>query len=130
MPCVCIAHLLSHVWFFVAPWTVVCQSPLSIEFSRQEHQNGLPFPTPGDLPTQGLNPHLLNLLHWQDDSLQLAPPGKPKLIFEVCVKEHYMNMKILFAKRPGPRQILVKLLNFRKGRKNIPWLPHKMNTWF
>ena len=28
-------------------------------------------------PTQGLNPCLLHLLHWQVDSLPLAPPGKP-----------------------------------------------------
>ena len=27
-------------------------------------------------PTQGSNPHLLHLLHWQVDSLPLAPPGK------------------------------------------------------
>ena len=27
--------------------------------------------------TQGLNPWLLCLLHWQADSLPLAPPGKP-----------------------------------------------------
>ena len=27
--------------------------------------------------TQGLNRHLLCLLHWQMDSLSLAPPGKP-----------------------------------------------------
>ena len=28
-------------------------------------------------PTQGLNPHLLYLLHWQVGSLTLVPPGKP-----------------------------------------------------
>ena len=28
-------------------------------------------------PTQGLNLHLSRLLHWQADSLPLAPPGKP-----------------------------------------------------
>ena len=28
------------------PWTVVCQAPLSTEFSRQEYWSGLPFPTP------------------------------------------------------------------------------------
>ena len=28
-------------------------------------------------PTQGSNPHLLGLLHWQAGSLPLAPPGKP-----------------------------------------------------
>ena len=27
--------------------------------------------------TQRWNPHLLNLLHWQADSLQLVPAGKP-----------------------------------------------------
>ena len=31
----------------------------------------------GILPTQGSNPHLLSLLHWQAGSLPLAPPGKP-----------------------------------------------------
>ena len=33
-----------------APWTVACQAPLSMEFSRQEYWSGLPFPSPGDLP--------------------------------------------------------------------------------
>ena len=45
-------------------------------FSRQEYWSGLPFPAPGDLLTQGLNPRLLCLLHWQVGSLPLAPPGK------------------------------------------------------
>ena len=31
----------------------------------------------GIFPTQGSNLHLRNLLHWQADSLPLAPPGKP-----------------------------------------------------
>ena len=44
---------------FATPWTVVCQAPLSMEFSRQEYQSELPFPSPGDLLTQGLNPYLL-----------------------------------------------------------------------
>ena len=29
----------------------------------------------GILPTQGLNPHLLRLLHWEAGSFPLAPPG-------------------------------------------------------
>ena len=36
------------------PWTVGCQAPLSMGFSRQEHWNGLPFPSPGDLPNSGI----------------------------------------------------------------------------
>ena len=34
------AHLLSCVWFFAAPWTVACQAPLSMEFSRQVYWVG------------------------------------------------------------------------------------------
>ena len=37
------ACVLSHVQFFVTPWTVVRQAPVSMEFSRQEHSSGLPF---------------------------------------------------------------------------------------
>ena len=31
-------------------WTVACQVPLSMGFSRQEYLSGLPLPSPGDLP--------------------------------------------------------------------------------
>ena len=37
--------LLSRVQLFVTPWTVACQAPLPMKFSRQEHWSGLPFPT-------------------------------------------------------------------------------------
>ena len=40
----------------MAPWTVGCQIPLSMEFFRQEYWNGLPFPSPGDLPEPGIEP--------------------------------------------------------------------------
>ena len=40
----------------VTPGTVACQAPLSMGFSRQEYWSGLPFPSPGDLPTQESNP--------------------------------------------------------------------------
>ena len=38
------------------PWTVACQAPLSLGFSRQEYWSGLPFPFPGDLPDPGIKP--------------------------------------------------------------------------
>ena len=38
------------------PWTVAHQSPLSMGFTRQEYWNGLPFPSPGDLPDSGIEP--------------------------------------------------------------------------
>ena len=35
-------------------WTVACQAPLSMGFSRQGYWGGLPFPSPGDLPDPGI----------------------------------------------------------------------------
>ena len=53
--CVCVCtRTLSHDQSFVTPWTIDCQVPLSIEFSRQEYWNGLPFLPPGDLPNPGI----------------------------------------------------------------------------
>ena len=34
------------------------QAPPSMGFSRQEYWSGLPFPSPGNFPTQGSNPGL------------------------------------------------------------------------
>ena len=47
---------LSRVQPFAALWIVACQAPLSMGFSRQEYWNGLPFPSPGDLPDPGIKP--------------------------------------------------------------------------
>ena len=41
---------------FAKPWTIACQAPLSIEFSRHEYWSGLPFLSPGDLPNPGIEP--------------------------------------------------------------------------
>ena len=49
-------ELLSCVQFFVTPWTVAAQAPLSMGFSRKNTGSGLPFPSPGDLPDPGIEP--------------------------------------------------------------------------
>ena len=46
----------SPISLFVTLWTVACQAPLSVGFSRQEYRNGLPFPLPGELPNSGIEP--------------------------------------------------------------------------
>ena len=76
-PLTVFADVFSHGQLFATPWTIAHQVPLSMGFSRQEYWSGLPFPPLGDIPDQGLNLHLLCLLHWQVDSLPLVPPGKP-----------------------------------------------------
>ena len=53
----------SGVRLFVTLWSVACQIPLSMGFSRQEYWNGLPHPYPGIFLTQGWNPLILCLLY-------------------------------------------------------------------
>ena len=83
--CFCAVHKLRIYWkvkmllvahrvrLFATPWTIACQTPLSVKFSRQEYWSGLPFPFPEDLPDPGIrlwSPAL------QEDSLTFEPPGK------------------------------------------------------
>ena len=75
--CVCVCVSPSVMSDFATPWTVACQAPLSVEFSRHEYWSNLPFLPPGDLPNQGSNPCLLPLLHWQAVSLPQRHLGNP-----------------------------------------------------
>ena len=54
--CACMLSRFSHVQLFATFWTVTCQAPLSMGFSRQEYWSGLPRPLPGDLPDAGIEP--------------------------------------------------------------------------
>ena len=56
LPRACTESCFSCVWFFATLWTVACQAPLSMGFSRQEYWRGLPRPPPGDLPYPGIEP--------------------------------------------------------------------------
>ena len=56
--------------------TVAYQTPLSIEFSRQEFWSRLPLPSPGDLPDTGIKP---SLPHYRWILYQLSYQGHPAL---------------------------------------------------
>ena len=64
----------------MTPWTVACQAPLSMGFSRQEYWSGLQFPSPGDLPNSGMESGSSKL---QADSLLSEPPGKGPLVYSI-----------------------------------------------
>ena len=70
------------------PWTITCQAPLSMRFSRQEYWSGLPFPSPGDLPDAGIEPKSPAL---QEDSLSTELQGKPDLV-------NYLEVYLLISK--------------------------------
>ena len=69
------------------PWTVACQAPLSMGFSRQEYWSGLLFPSPGDLSNTGIelqfpaSPELAG-------GFFTEPPEKPTVHYYIVIKKH------------------------------------------
>ena len=86
--CVC-AQLLSHVRLFATSWTVACQAPLSIGFSRQESWSRLPFPMPWDLPKPGIKPKSLVSPALAGGFFTTVPPGKPDFYLETYLSRFY-----------------------------------------
>ena len=88
-----------HAWsvrLFATPWMIACQAPpLFMEFPRQEYWNGLPFPTPVDLPDLGIEPASPALA---SRFFTTVPPGKSR------GSQSKMN-----PNRPIPRHIIMKL---------------------
>ena len=94
--------LLSCVWLFVTPRTVVYQASPSMGFSRQEYWSGLPFPSPGDLPNVGIEPRSAAL---EADTLLPEPSGKP-----FCLGRVYLT-SLPFGQSPA------------SSRQGAPWQP-------
>ena len=60
----CMLSCFGRVRLFATLWIVACQTPLSVEFSRQEYWSGLSCPPPWHLLDPGIE-LLLHLLLWQ-----------------------------------------------------------------
>ena len=70
---VCLLRRFSHVRLFVTLRTVACQAPLSMDSPGKNTGAGCHAFLQGMFPTQGSNPRLLCLLHWQTGSIPLIP---------------------------------------------------------
>ena len=75
------------------------------------------FLTPGDLPNPGIEPISLTLLHWQEGSSSLAPPGKPNNTGGGC----YFLLQGLFLTQGSN----LSLLHLWHGR----WILYHWATW-
>ena len=92
-------NVLIRVPLFSTPWAVVCQSPLFLEFPRQEYWGGLPCSPQGDRPESGIDPASLtspalagrsfttsatweaSLMlenHWSRSAAHPTPPAPPE----------------------------------------------------
>ena len=114
------------VWLFATPWTIACQAPLSIGFSRPEYWIELPFPSPGDLPDPGIEPRSPAS---QADSSPFEPPGNPCCLFiqplikkilrlpcvmvfpQLKTKEHLNIQDLLLRCLPVRRVVIISSYN-------------------
>ena len=76
---VCMLSCFRRVRLFATLWSVARQAPLSMEFPRQEHCSGLPYPLPGDLSNPGIEPESPVSQAFRVDSLPTEPPRKPNI---------------------------------------------------
>ena len=83
--------VLSHIGLLETPWTVACQVPLPMGFSRQEYWSGCRCLLQGIFATQGSS---LHLLHWQEDSLPPGPPGKPSKFYLLLLLSHFSCVRL------------------------------------
>ena len=88
------------------PWTIACQAPMSVGFSRQEYCSGLPFPSPGDLSDPGIEPR------------------SPALQADSCiVGRFFTNWVMTEAQRD--RKVLV----FQEWGEDLSWCRMNLDTW-
>ena len=106
----------------MTPWTVACQDPLSIGFSRTEYWSGLPCPPPANLPNPGIEPKSPAL---QADCLLSEPSTHMRIIYscpfiqispqalcfwpqsDLCV----LSESLLFTPRPWEPGLIRELLS-------------------
>ena len=114
MPFTGCAQSLSHVWLFATPWTVACQAPLYMEFSRQEYWNGSPFPSPGDLSDPGIEP---------------TSPVSPALQADSLPLSHQTLLKSLYLERQWRVLTGELTLAFYHGQLSTFWGTANIGVW-
>ena len=97
------------------PWTVACQAPLPMEFSRQEFWGGVPFPTLWDLPNSVIKPASLASPALAGGFFTTAPPGKPIYRVSECNAFSEKNTGRTSA------QVDSKVVNWSKEMKLNRW---------
>ena len=94
--CVCAQSLVSK--YSVTPWTVACQSPLSMGFPSKNTEVGC-HPPPGDLPNLGIKPASPVAPELQADSLPQSHQGSPLHVYVYIHKGclYLTQIKYLFG---------------------------------
>ena len=89
--------ILSHVQLFATPWTVACQTPLSMEFSRQEYKSTWSFPTPRNFPNPGTELASLVIPALASRFITTAPPGNQVQICISWIGYSHLALQIFYC---------------------------------
>ena len=84
--CCAVLSCFNCVWLLATLWTVACQAPLFMGFSRQEYWSGMPFSSPGDLPDPGI------------ESVSLMSPALAGVFFTTSrslYTDRYLNLALI-----------------------------------
>ena len=95
------SSLVCMLSLFATQWTVACQAPLSMGFSRQEYCRGCHALLSGIFPTHSLNLCLLCLLHWQAGSLPLVQTRYVLTYLGVELLAHMIPLCLIFWAMPN-----------------------------
>ena len=119
----------------VTPWTVARQAPLSLEFSRQEYQSELPFPSPGDLLDPGIKPEFITSPA-AGEFFTTEPLGKPQIRHSFFFFQTFLNydlitiLAILSLSSAGYESILMGLVFVRAPRNQWATCFYSSNCYY
>ena len=108
-----LAQMLNYVWLFATLWTVVCQAPLSMGFSKPDYWSELSFPSPGALPDPGIKHMSLMSLPLAGRFFTSEPSGKP--IYGLYLKSLCCTSQTLW----NYTLILIIVIIIIKSTKNV-----------
>ena len=114
---------------FVTPWTVACQAPLSMGFSRQQYWSGLPCPPSGDLPSPGteLCLHISCVVRRRD---QVQPSRSREAGFCIWLRAWRMFGCRYAAVRDGEGSKKFKETRVEPTSREWAWHCEVMGTWW
>ena len=132
-PCVCVhTHVLNHVQVFTTPWRLLCLW----DFPGKNTGNtgvGCHFLLlQGIFPTQELNPWVLNVLHWQANSLPLShlrSPVFPHIVQQIISLPSYTPFWPRIIDFVTFFKILVSQWFLSEIKENSSLQHHMANGW-
>ena len=107
----CMPSWFSHGWLFGTLWTIACQAPLSMGFSRQNNEVDCHFLLQGFFLTQGSNLQILCLLHYRQMFYPLNQQGSPLYWWGEC---KLMQSLWKFLKKLKIEILAIPLLGIRE----------------